>query len=216
MEYVVASDSTPRTVNTKFGLTFTWSNETGEDAYLGVFKGYAHPPYDNIAPADQVAAYYIMVATEGKPDPEDEHTDKRISKTSLKFTINRDEVKDGASPVGITTHYLRYAPFLATDALSAKDIAAVQNDSTWVVDGQNDDFLTGVYTIVRRSSTSTPVPLVNINTASRDALIDLPGIGPALADRIIAERLFNAIEDILRVGGIGPALFDELRYRITV
>ena len=54
-----------------------------------------------------------------------------------------------------------------------------------------------------RASTRT-----NINTANRDELILLPGIGPALADRIIAERAtggpFADLVDLQRVRGIGP------------
>jgi competence protein ComEA len=56
---------------------------------------------------------------------------------------------------------------------------------------------------------------VNINTADQAALETLPGIGPALAGRIIEYREANgpfaAIEDIQNVSGIGPATFEEFR-----
>lgn len=52
---------------------------------------------------------------------------------------------------------------------------------------------------------------VNPNTASRSSLIAVPGIGPALADRIIAARPFASLEDMQRVSGIGPALLERLR-----
>jgi competence ComEA-like helix-hairpin-helix protein len=63
-------------------------------------------------------------------------------------------------------------------------------------------------------------PLVNINTASVDELITLPGIGPTLAARIIAFRTefgpFNSVEDLLRVRGIRSKLLEKIRDRITL
>ena len=61
---------------------------------------------------------------------------------------------------------------------------------------------------------------VNINTAGKDALCTLSGIGETLAERIIAYREengdFAAIEDITKVSGIGSSTFEKLRSRITV
>ena len=69
----------------------------------------------------------------------------------------------------------------------------------------------------------TPAPddgLVNINTADHLALQVLPGIGPAIAQRIIDHREahgpFRMIEEITDVSGIGPARFDNMREMITV
>lgn len=60
---------------------------------------------------------------------------------------------------------------------------------------------------------------VNINTASQSELDSLPGIGPAMAKRIIAEREkapFTSVDDLLRVKGIGQAKLGKLRSRIRV
>jgi competence protein ComEA len=60
---------------------------------------------------------------------------------------------------------------------------------------------------------------VNINTAAPAALEALPGIGPALAQRIIAYREENGPfaqpEDVMNVSGIGPATFEKLEEHIS-
>ena len=62
--------------------------------------------------------------------------------------------------------------------------------------------------------------LVNINTAGSETLQTLPGIGPALAGRIIdyrdAHGPFVAVEDLLNVKGIGEVTLEKLRPLISV
>lgn len=61
---------------------------------------------------------------------------------------------------------------------------------------------------------------VNINTADREELDTLPGIGPTLAERIIQYRKqngpFTYIEQLKSVSGIGNKTFERLREYITV
>lgn len=62
--------------------------------------------------------------------------------------------------------------------------------------------------------------VVDLNTADQAALETLPGIGPALAARILAWRQehggFSSVEDLLEVSGIGDGRFAELRPRVRV
>lgn len=61
--------------------------------------------------------------------------------------------------------------------------------------------------------------VINIQTASVEELQRLPGIGPAKAEAIVAQRTrapFRRIEDILRVRGIGRATFRRLRPYLTI
>ena len=63
---------------------------------------------------------------------------------------------------------------------------------------------------------STPV---NINTATIEELDTLPGVGPAIAKRIVEFRStqpFTKPDDIMLVKGIGQKKFAKLRERITV
>ena len=61
---------------------------------------------------------------------------------------------------------------------------------------------------------------VDINTATVDQLQQLNGVGPALAQRIIADRQangpFKTVEDLKRVSGIGDKKFASLADSICV
>ena len=61
---------------------------------------------------------------------------------------------------------------------------------------------------------------IDLNTASALQLESLPGIGSALADRIIAYREetggFTSVEELLEVYGIGEEKFDKISPYLTV
>lgn len=56
---------------------------------------------------------------------------------------------------------------------------------------------------------------VSLNTAPRDDLERLSGIGPALAGRIVAHRPFYRVDELLAVPGIGPVTLEGLRPQVT-
>lgn len=70
------------------------------------------------------------------------------------------------------------------------------------------------------SKAAAPRGPININRATASELNSLDGIGPVIAERIIAYRTANgpfiAVEDLLKVSGIGDAKFAQFKEKIRV
>lgn len=72
----------------------------------------------------------------------------------------------------------------------------------------------------RNKTKSATIKLININTATVEELVSLPGIGENTAEAIIEIRLrfeqFNSLDDLLEVKGIGPRKLEKLKQHITL
>lgn len=109
--------------------------------------------------------------------------------------------------LGLSVRYIQEqdAPPLVVDSLVARSSTSrLTTDST-------------VSNAVPTPSSDAPL---NINTASRDALKKLPGVGPVLAKRIeryrSEQRPFQRVQELQRVTGIGPATVSDIRPMVHI
>jgi competence protein ComEA len=58
--------------------------------------------------------------------------------------------------------------------------------------------------------------VVDPNTAARDELLKLPGVGEIMANRIIEGRPFTIVDDLLDVPGIGRSTLEKLRPHLAI
>jgi len=62
--------------------------------------------------------------------------------------------------------------------------------------------------------------LINLNTATVEQLTSLPGIGVSKAENILTYRRqvgqFTDIEEIKNISGIGDAMFERIKDKITI
>ena len=65
-----------------------------------------------------------------------------------------------------------------------------------------------------------PTKPVNINTAKAEELQQVPGIGPATAQKILQMRKsygpFKSVDDLLAIRGLGQKRLDKMRKYLTV
>ncbi|MFQ5398458.1 MAG: helix-hairpin-helix domain-containing protein [Anaerolineae bacterium] len=98
-----------------------------------------------------------------------------------------------------------YVPALAEDAATPETVVTLPDQT--VSTGE-------------RATHSNSEDMININTATAEELDTLPGIGPSTAQKILDYRdengPFAAIEDIMKVSGIGEAKFNKIKDLITI
>lgn len=60
------------------------------------------------------------------------------------------------------------------------------------------------------------ITMININTASRTELEDIPGIGPVTADKIISARPFTRLEELVERNVLSISLYDKVKNLFTL
>lgn len=71
-------------------------------------------------------------------------------------------------------------------------------------------------TVVQSSGTTAQQGLINVNTASTDALDALPGVGPATASKIIDNRPYSKPNDLLDKKVVSSKVFNQIKDKITI
>lgn len=57
---------------------------------------------------------------------------------------------------------------------------------------------------------------INLNSADKETLITVPGVGPKLAEEIVRARPFKKIEDLRLVPGVGASIYDKISPFFTI
>ncbi len=58
--------------------------------------------------------------------------------------------------------------------------------------------------------------LVNVNSASQSELESLPGVGPVTAQKIIDNRPYLTLDDVVTKKAIGASLYDKLKNSLSL
>lgn len=108
---------------------------------------------------------------------------------------------------------------LAGGSMPNADLSAL-NLAEEVKDGQKVVIPVKVYQDIRISeggrSGKQSIRKIKINTATLSELDELPGIGPATAQKIIDARPFSKLEDLAKIPRFGKSKFDKIKDRLCL
>ena len=71
--------------------------------------------------------------------------------------------------------------------------------------------MSGVQTGVAAAPGNQAQTKVNLNTATQPELEALPGIGPVTASKIISDRPYQQVEDLLNKKVVSKAIFEKIK-----
>lgn len=123
------------------------------------------------------------------------------------------------SEVSHTSEKSASSPGVSPPQTSAS-VAASSKADTGTVSRQGASVTSRSSSASSKQTPETPVFPIKINSASKAELMELPGIGETLADRIIAYRTangaFKTLEELDNVKGIGSATLKKIQDKISL
>jgi comEA protein len=155
---------------------------------------------------------------------------KRINQT-LGFTQNEGRIVMfliGAFIVGccakmylVSSHSMKRFDYSSSDSLfAARSNLLNSPESTSVKGAINFAVADSVKYPDPFDSTEEDGGKVQLNTATKQQLLTLPGVGDAIADLILSYRekhgRFKSLDDLTNVHGIGPKKIERLRPYVTL
>ncbi|QQK07666.1 helix-hairpin-helix domain-containing protein [Miniphocaeibacter halophilus] len=149
----------------------------------------------------------VMTDTTSKAEGIFVHVDGEVFNPGLYEFTNKDRVNDAISKAGGIT-----------DNADLKNINLAQkleDEMKIFIPTKN----TNENQVENNYKEKTEFQLININSASREELMLLPGIGETRADAILKyreENSFKKIEDLMNISGIGEKIFEGLKDLISV
>ncbi len=133
----------------------------------------------------------------------------QYSKSSIRVTVHGAVLKEGVislDPYATIQELLSKAGLSENADISNLNLETILHDKD-------------VLTIPTKSSDSS-VNLISINTSDLNGLLQIPKIGKKTAQAIIDYRnqygLFQTLEDLMKVKGIGQAKFDFIKDKICL
>ena len=102
--------------------------------------------------------------------------------------------------------------------LKPSDVFVSQTTTTTTTTTTTNQITTTTTKKPKKTEPAVNYPL-SINTATKEELMTLPGVGESKADSILRyrqEKQFRRIEDIMEIAGIKEGLFEKIKEYITV
>lgn len=165
------------------------------------------------------------------PAPPPSYTDSEIKQTKIKIYVSGAVLEPGLYDLPVDSRAwqaVEAAGGLREDANVEKvnlarklkdgnqvNVPAVKAAAGKISSGRGGDFSAGARVEKNYASGGR----VNLNKATAEELDALPGVGPAMARRIIElrqKKRFTKVEDLLQVKGIGKAKLERLRDLVEV
>lgn len=137
------------------------------------------------------------------------HIDGEVINPGL-YKFNKDErIDDAITKAGGTTENASMKNINLAQKLEDEMKIFIPSDVSNQGDSNQDNMVTQ----------DDSIKLLNINSATKEELMTLPGIGDIRAESIIKyreESSFKKIEDLMNISGIGEKTFEALKDLITI